>query len=589
MKLCFPEKVLLQHLIALGKTGAGKSSALRHIVEHLLRHKKRVCIVDIKGDWWGLKSSADGKSAGFPVVAFGDFREPKAQDVPINAQSGKQVAELIASGNRPCIIGFRGWMPSQVTDFWIDFASTLFNKNEGELFVVISECHNYAPKGKVLDPKAGKVLHWTNRLLSEGRGLGMTFLLDSQRPQKVHNDTLTSCETLIAMRVTHAADRNALKDWIDGCGDKATGTEVLNTVAGMARGEGWVWSPEIGFGPQRIQFPMFETFDSFAPAQLQNKVSDSGWSTVDLEVVKSKLAKVIEEAKENDPAALKAEVVRLKRVVIEQQTAQGKPDHSEQAILKRIQTAIEERDKDWRFAIDVFKRQLNNRYVEVVETIGKAFKDISFPWPADVLVVSPPSAKVGGIAIRTDPTMSRTQVDIQDRNGRRPAITNIGSSNGHGGESLSGPQRQILQRLAEFTACGRSSVRLSWLAASMGTTVRARGFEENMRSLTKGGFVTKPDGESVRATAEGEAISGRPSPLSGEILRAKITQMLSGSQADILRYLIESQREEAIEHVAARFDTTVRARGFEENIRFLRSNDLIETNGGQVRAADWIL
>lgn len=305
MKLCFPEKVLLQHLIALGKTGAGKSSALRH--------KKRVCIVDIKGDWWGLKSSADGKSAGFPVVAFGDFREPKAQDVPINAQSGKQVAELIASGNRPCIIGFRGWMPGQVTDFWIDFASTLFNKNEGELFVVISECHNYAPKGKVLDPKAGKVLHWTNRLLSEGRGLGMTFLLDSQRPQKVHNDTLTSCETLIAMRVTHAADRNALKDWIDGCGDKATGTEVLNTVAGMARGEGWVWSPEIGFGPQRIQFPMFETFDSFAPAQLQNKVSDSGWSTVDLEVVKSKLAKVIEEAKENDPAALKARIRQLER------------------------------------------------------------------------------------------------------------------------------------------------------------------------------------------------------------------------------------------------------------------------------------
>lgn len=122
MKLAFPLDVLKQHLVVLGKTGKGKSSVLRHIVEHLLRLGKRVCIVDPKGDWWGLKSSADGAGAGFPVIAFGDFKEPKAQDVPINAQSGKHVAELITSGNRPCIIGFRGWMPGQMIKFWLDFA-----------------------------------------------------------------------------------------------------------------------------------------------------------------------------------------------------------------------------------------------------------------------------------------------------------------------------------------------------------------------------------------------------------------------------------------------------------------------------------
>ena len=105
MSLCIPFEVLNQHLVVLGKTGAGKSSALRHVVEELLERKKRVCIVDPKGDWWGLKSSADGKRAGYPIIAFGDFKEPRAADVPINAQSGKHVAELITSGNRPCIIG----------------------------------------------------------------------------------------------------------------------------------------------------------------------------------------------------------------------------------------------------------------------------------------------------------------------------------------------------------------------------------------------------------------------------------------------------------------------------------------------------
>src|SRR5262249_17570490 len=99
MKLPFPHKVLEQHLVVLGETGSGKSSLLRLIVEDLLHRKKRACVIDIKGDWWGLKSSADGKSAGFPVIAFGNFREPKAADVPINAHSGKHIAELITSGN----------------------------------------------------------------------------------------------------------------------------------------------------------------------------------------------------------------------------------------------------------------------------------------------------------------------------------------------------------------------------------------------------------------------------------------------------------------------------------------------------------
>ena len=277
MSLAFPSKVLDQHLVVLGKTGAGKSSALRHIVEHLLSHNKRVCVVDPKGDWWGLKWSSDGASEGFPIIAFGDFKESKAVDVPINPQAGKHVAELITSGNRPCVIGFRGWMTSHMVKFWIDFASTVFNSNSGELYLVGDEFHNFAPKGKIMDPEAGKCLHWSNRLINEGRGLGITCLIASQRPQKVHNDTLTACETLVAMRVIHKADRDAVKDWIEGCGDMERGKEVLNSLAGMARGEAFVWSPEIDFGPKRLTFPMFTTFDSFAPPQLQKKVHGSGW------------------------------------------------------------------------------------------------------------------------------------------------------------------------------------------------------------------------------------------------------------------------------------------------------------------------
>jgi len=319
MKFILPESVLSQHLVVLGKTGAGKSSALRHMVEHLLSRGKRVCIVDPKGDWNGLKVSADGKSSGFPIILFGDFKETAGKqipaDVPLNEYSGKHIAELVATGNRPCVIGMRGWTQGKMHRVWIDFASTLFNKNAGELYLVVDEVHNFAPKGKVLSPEVGMALHWSNRVMNEGRGIGLVNLIASQRPQKVHNDTLTACETLVAMRVVHTADRAAVEEWIEGCGDAAQGKGVLNSLAGMSRGEAFVWSPEAGFGPERLKFPMFETFDSFAPPQLQKKVIGSGWDNVNLDDVKSKLASVIEEQKANDPSELKKTIAELKRKV----------------------------------------------------------------------------------------------------------------------------------------------------------------------------------------------------------------------------------------------------------------------------------
>lgn len=310
--MTIPIELLDQHLIALGKTGAGKSYALRDLIELLLDNKRRVCIIDPKGDHWGIRSSPNGKKAGYPVVLFGDFKEELADVIPINSRVGKEIAELVATGNRPCVIGFRGWMPNDRTKFWIDFASTLFNLNKSPLWLPIDEVHNFCPKGKILDPEVGKSIHWTNRLASEGRGYGIRLLMASQRPQKVHNDTLTSAETLVAMRVIHAADRTAVKEWIDGCGDPERGKIVINSLAGMKRGEAYVWSPEINFF-ERLTFPKIKTFDSYKAPEEGKHEYIQGWAQVNLEEVKKKLARVIEEAKENDPAELKKRIRELER------------------------------------------------------------------------------------------------------------------------------------------------------------------------------------------------------------------------------------------------------------------------------------
>lgn len=365
-----PDAALAQHTVVLGKTRAGKSSVMRGAVEQLLDLAKPVCIIDPKGDWWGLKSSADGKKAGYPVIIFGGDHA----DVPLNAHSGAHVAELVATGNRPCIIDLGGWMVGERTRFFIDFASTLFRHTRGPRHLVIDEVHNFAPQGKIHDPDAGKMLHWANRLASEGAGKGITLVSASQRPQKVHKDYLTSHETLIAMRVIHKLDRDAIKDWIDGAPDPGLGREVLQTLASMERGEGWAWSPEAKFGPVRIRFPMFKTYDSFAAPTTEAVEKLKGWASVDLDDVRSTLASVVEEAKANDPKALKAEVARLTRELaaagkVAPAQAPAWPDQREevrrlQAELEQMLTAtgpifdriIEAADQAQRDFLDVLKR-----------------------------------------------------------------------------------------------------------------------------------------------------------------------------------------------------------------------------------------
>lgn len=345
-RLPIPAAALRQHVLVLGKTRAGKSTTLRGLAEHLLRDQSPVCIIDPKGDWWGLKSSADGKRPGFPVIIFGG----QHADLPLNERVGSEVGELVATGNRPCIIDLGGWMPGQRTRFFVDFAAALFRHTRGPRHLIIDEVHNFAPQGKVLDPDAGKMLHWANRLASEGAGKGITLLSASQRPQKVHKDYVTSHETLIAMRVIHPLDRGAVVDWMAGY-DPAKAREIATTLAGMARGEGWVWSPEIGFGPSRIQFPMFETYDSFkAPDHHGSADKLKGWAEVDLDEVRGKLAAVEAEHKANDVPTLKTRIAELER------EAAKKPAAAPSVDLNKLQT-------------EAWQDGYTSGYGEAVETI----------------------------------------------------------------------------------------------------------------------------------------------------------------------------------------------------------------------------
>ena len=300
------ERIVNQHIAILGKTGSGKTYTAKGIAEMLLLAKQRVCIIDPTSAYWGLRSDKDGTGPGFPITVFGGAHG----DLPIEKQHGESLAEMVATSNLSAIIDVKMMTVGARTQFFAAFAETILQKNVGVLHLIIDEAHLFAPQGRVSDPQSGKMLHAANNMVSLGRGCGLRIILVSQRPAKLHKDSLTQVETLIAMRLIAPQDRNAVKDWMLEWAEPSQGAEILKSLPSLPTGEGWVWAPEINI-LDKMKFPEISTYDSSrAPDGAASKVVLASIDRADIE---ARLKAVEVDLAENDPKRLKEHIAELQQ------------------------------------------------------------------------------------------------------------------------------------------------------------------------------------------------------------------------------------------------------------------------------------
>jgi hypothetical protein len=305
-----PIEALSSHIAILGKTGSGKSNAAKIIVERGLEAGERICIIDPTGSWYGLRLKANGEPSDYPVVIFGGLHADKQ----ISGRHGAAIAELVATSSTPAVIDTRLMTVGERTTFFKDFAETLLRRNRGPLRLVVDEAHLFAPQGKVPDAESGKMLHAANNLVSLGRSIGLRVVLISQRPAKLHKDSLTQAETLVAMRVIHPLDRGAVEEWIKDQADKEQGKEIVASLPSLPTGDAWIWSPEIGL-LKRAHFPLAGTYDSGKAPNGDETAPEL--RPIDLEKIDALLDKAAADIKANDPKALRIEVARLTRELAE--------------------------------------------------------------------------------------------------------------------------------------------------------------------------------------------------------------------------------------------------------------------------------
>lgn len=279
-----PLEVMNTHVAIVGKTGSGKTYAAKGLVERMLDDNRRVVILDPTGAWWGLRSRIDREGlAEYPVPIIGG----EHGDVPLKEEDAGPLARWLCTSKSSAVIDVSELGMGERHRFVEHFAEHLYAVNKGIIHLIVDEADEFVPQNPLPDTR--RMLSNMDRIVRRGRVKGFRVTLITQRPAVLHKNVLTQANTLIAMKLMAPQDRKAIEAWILGQGDTAEGKKVLDTLAKLKVGEGWVWSPDLEI-LERHTFGKNFTYDSSKAPDEQDGEEPALPPAMDLASLKEALA-----------------------------------------------------------------------------------------------------------------------------------------------------------------------------------------------------------------------------------------------------------------------------------------------------------
>jgi len=310
--LTLPLEWMTLATVVYGARGSGKTSLGRVLAEETNRARQRFCAIDLKGDWWGLKSTSDGKGEGIPVVVFGGDHA----DVPLEEGAGAEVARIVAELPQSTILDFEHLSKGKQLRFQAAFFAALYDANRDPLVLLMDEAQRYAPQ-KTFDPESAKCLGAVEDLVKLGRKHGIAPVLFTQRGSGLNKEVSELCDLLVAFRTPGPLDQDRVEAWLDANTTKAQRVEVMGKLAGLPTGTAVFASghPDLKlFGVHAVRRP--GTFDSSATPKIgERRVEPKHLAKPDLDALRSKMSASIERAKADDPKALRSRIAELEKQV----------------------------------------------------------------------------------------------------------------------------------------------------------------------------------------------------------------------------------------------------------------------------------
>lgn len=555
----------------LATKGAGKSNAGVVMAEEMYDAGIPWVAVDPKGDWHGLRSSADGNGPGLPIVVFGG----RHGDVPLEPTAGVLLADLVLNQRLSCVLDVSQFTKADVTRFLLAFGRHLFTHADDDgaepLHLFLEEAHEYLPQS-VRGDQAELVGVW-QRIVKQGRFKGLGCTMISQRSSVLNKDVLELIDTLIVLRTIGPRSRDSIKEWVR---DQDVDPALMASLPGLADGEAWVWSPGALRILQRVHFRRRRTFDSGATPKVgQKRRVPKTVADVDLAAIKEQMADTIERAKADDPKELRRRIRDLEKQLTERPTEPVEVQVPVEVpvldpeLVSRIEAAAGPLTDGVQVLIDYLTQTRQELavwqgYTTQLQRTSAPEKTTRAP------VTGRPSGNRGPATTAHPPAANPSARAPRER---RPAGDGTTSDIGKG-------ERIILTAIAQYDA-GVTPEQLTVL-----TGYKRSSRNTYLQRLKQAGLIT-PDGARLVATDAGIDVLGddyEPLP-TGAALRAHVLATLPEGERRILTELID-----AYPNAVSRDDLSERT-GYKRSSRNtylqrMRARELIIVTGEQVTAID---
>lgn len=198
----YAQTLVGRSIAVLGITGSGKTNTAAVLIEELLAGGLPLTIVDIEGEYWGLKER-------FEVVVAG---RSEHSELEVNPSNAGQLAEISARRGISVILDLSDFTQDEAYEFLIPYFTSLWiacSATKQPYHVVLEEAHEFIPQGTGTPLK-----QLLTRISLRGRKRGLGIILVSQRSAKVEKDILTQASILFLHKVVHPIDIKVYKDLI---------------------------------------------------------------------------------------------------------------------------------------------------------------------------------------------------------------------------------------------------------------------------------------------------------------------------------------------------------------------------------------
>jgi hypothetical protein len=520
--LKLPLDAVTQTFAILAMRGVGKTYTASVMAEEFAEAGLPFAVLDPTGAWWGLRSSSDGKSDGYPVTILGGDHA----DAPLEETAGKVIADLLAEEAPPLILDMSRLSKSAMRRFVADFAERLYEKNRNPLHLIIDEADAFAPQKA--RPDELRMLGALDEIVRRGRIRGLGCTLVTQRSAVLNKDVLTQTEVLVALRTAHPRDRAPVLEWMKVHATEEQLAEVEETLAKLPKGDAWVMSAGWLELFERIHVRERRTFNSSAtPEPGQRHVTAWKLATVDLAVLQKRMAETIEKAKATDPKLLQARVRELEKQVAAKVPPPSTPAPAKEkrvevpvlkeGHLKRLEAAIE-------------------RAVTATATAESVAKEVR---AAMATVVAPhppgPGWKLVGTLPKT-PLANRPPPPPPPR----PVAVPHQRAEANGSVDDAMPSRVALRILE--TAIGKDGLTRRQLGVRAGYRPDTGHFGNLIGSLTGGGYLERR-GDGYYATDAGRALLPDAHPLSPDEVQEKWKHELRPAEWKLLEVILAKYPE----------------------------------------------